>query len=128
MGMKKKSGFTFLELMVAISVFAVLSILVIKLYITANKNMSLQMDRQNMMMQAQMLLEKYKTTKENIGNYAGEGNPGTSFQEVNNYYVVVQGNMIDSQGGILHEVTVRVRRNPVEAGSEVMIKSHVLAN
>ncbi|WP_163193433.1 type IV pilus modification PilV family protein [Clostridium thermarum] len=128
MRIKKKNGFTFLELMVAIGVFAVISVLVIRLNITANKNMSLQMERQNMMMQAQMLLEKYKTTKENIGNYAGEGNPSTNFQKVNNYYVIVQGNIIDPEGGILHEVTVRVRRNPSEPGDEVMIKSHVLAN
>ena len=128
MQIKKKKGFTFIELMATITVFAVLSILIVRLNITANKNMSLQRERQNMMMQAQMLLEKYKTTKENIGSYVGEGNPGTSFQRINNYYVVVQGSIIDAQGGILHEVIVRVRREPLEVDNEVMIKSHILAN
>ena len=128
MSIKKKKGLTFLELMIAIAIFAVLSILVIRINITANKNMSTQMEKQNMMMQAQMLLEKYKTTKENIGSYAGEGNSGTSFIKIDNYYVVVQGTIKDVEGGGLYEVTVRVRRWPEDAENEVMLKSHVLAN
>ncbi|MDP4089595.1 MAG: prepilin-type N-terminal cleavage/methylation domain-containing protein [Bacillota bacterium] len=124
----RKKGLTFIELMIAIAIFGVLSVVVVRLNVTANKNMTLQMDKQNMMMVAQTQLEKFKTTKTNIGSYTSEGAPGNSFQNISGYYVVVQSNISDSQGGILYEVTVRVRRDPKDYENEVILKGHVLAN
>lgn len=125
----KKKGFTFIETMIAITVFAVLAILVVRLNITANRNISTQADRQNMMMEAQKLMEKTKTTTVGIGTYVDENSPLNDFKQVDGYYAVVQVKNVGSQGPpTLLEVTIIVRRDAMDKNNQVVLKSHFLKN
>lgn len=64
----KSKGFTYIEVMMAVTIFLVLSALVVRLNITANKNMNMQIQKQNVMMEAQKCLEEYKNNPENYQN------------------------------------------------------------
>lgn len=64
----KSTGFTYIEVMMAITIFLVLSALAVRLNITANKNMNIQIQKQNVMMEAQKCLEEYKNNPENYQN------------------------------------------------------------
>jgi prepilin-type N-terminal cleavage/methylation domain-containing protein len=127
----KKKGFTYLEVMIAITVFSVLALLVVRLNIAANRNMNAQIERQNMMMVAQKLMEKTKTTTTGVGTYVGEDSPYNYFEQLEGYYVVVQlKDAYPNQQGPtkLHEITVRVRKQIIDKKSEVVLTSHYLEN
>lgn len=117
----KKDGFTYVEVMIAVAVFLILFVLVMKLDIAANANLRLQGDKQNMLMEAQKQIEKYKTSKQEVGNY----DTGT-YQSVDGYYVIVHGQPVSNPAGILYQVTVKVRKNLSDSNSEVMLQSHML--
>lgn len=122
----KKGGFTYIEVVVAFSIFLVLLTIVIKLNAAGNQNMRIQLDRQKMMMEAQKLLEKYKTTKTDIGSYADDNYLHDNFVQTDGYYVVVQSKSLDT--GMLYEVTVRVRKNITDKDNEIVLQGHVLKN
>lgn len=124
----KKKGFTYIEIMIAISIFLILSIFVVRLNITANKNINTQVDRQNMMMEAQKQLEKFKTTTTTIGTYVDDNYLNDSYQQMDGYYVVVQSKTVNEGSPTLLEVTVRVRKNVTDKNNEVVLTSHFLRN
>lgn len=124
----KKKGFTYIEIMIAITIFLILAIFVVRLNIAANKNMTKQVDRQNMMMEAQKLLEKFKTTTTPIGNYVDDNYLHNSYQQIDSYYVVVQSKNISEGPPTLLEVTVRVRKDVTDKNNEVVLTSHFLKN
>ncbi|WP_368490366.1 type II secretion system protein [Clostridium sp. BJN0013] len=64
----KNTGFTYVEIMVAITIFLLMSALVVRLNITSNKNINMQVKRQNLMLEAQKCLEEYKNNPENYHN------------------------------------------------------------
>jgi prepilin-type N-terminal cleavage/methylation domain-containing protein len=127
----KKRGFTYLEVMIAIAVFSVLALLVVRLNITANRNMNAQIERQNMMMVAQKIMEKTKTTTTGVGTYVGENSPYNAFDQIEGYYAVVQVKeaYANQQGSKkLLEITVRLRRQIIDTKNEVILVSHYLQN
>lgn len=117
----KKKGFTYIEVMIATTIFLILSIFVVRLNIVANKNIRSQIDRQNMMMEAQKLLEKFKSTTTTIGNYSNG-----DYEKIDNYYVVVQSKTVSEGPPKLLEVTIRVRKNITDKNNEVVLTSHFL--
>lgn len=122
----KKGGFTYIEVIVAFSIFLVLLTIIIKLEVAGNQNMRMQLNSQNMMMEAQKLLEKYKTTKTDIGSYVDDNYIHDNYVYTDGYYVVVQSKPLDT--GILYEVTVRVRKDITDKNDEVVLQGHVLKN
>ncbi|MCT8976314.1 type II secretion system GspH family protein [Clostridium sp. CX1] len=117
----RKEGFTYIEIMIATTIFLILSIFIVRINITANKNIRLQIERQNMTMEAQKLLEKFKTATTDVGNY----NNG-DYEKVDNYYVVVQSKTVSEGPPKLLEVTIRVRKNIADKNNEVVLTSHFL--
>lgn len=114
----KRRGFTYIEVMIAIAVFLIMAVCVMKLNIEANKNINKQIDKQDMMMEAQKQLEIFKTTKEDIK------------KDVDNYHVIVQS----SNDPNLLTVTVTVRKNlknddnDNDDDNEVILISHFYKN
>ncbi|MBV7275756.1 hypothetical protein JMF89_06150 [Clostridiaceae bacterium UIB06] len=124
----KKYGFTYIEVMIATTIFIVLSIIVVRLNIESNKNVNIQVDKQNMMMEAQKILEKSKTNPVSVGD-----NNFNSYEEINDnsgkYYYVTQVANIGTQGPpTLLQITVRVRKNVNDVKNEVILTSHFLKN
>ncbi|WP_411682450.1 hypothetical protein [Clostridium thailandense] len=124
----KKYGFTYIEVMIATTIFIVLSIIVVRLNIESNKNVNIQVDKQNMMMEAQKILEKSKTNPISVGD-----NNFNSYEEINDnsgkYYYVTQVANIGTQGPpTLLQITVRVRKNVNDVKNEVILTSHFLKN
>ncbi|MFL0195452.1 type II secretion system protein [Clostridium sp. WILCCON 0269] len=118
----KNKGFTYIEIMMAIAIFLILSAFIVRLNITSNKNMNTQVQQQNMMMEAQKLLEKFKTTTTSVGNYANN-----DYEPIDGYYVVVQYEAVSGFPNLL-QITVRVRENVSDANNEVVLTSHFLKN
>ncbi|MFT8315604.1 MAG: prepilin-type N-terminal cleavage/methylation domain-containing protein [Clostridium sp.] len=124
----KKNGFTYIEVMMAIAVFLILAVCVMKLNIAANKNINAQIDKQNMMMEAQKQLEKFKTTTANVGNYVDDNYQNDHYEQIDGYYVIVQSKNIDQSSQKLLEVTVRVRKDITDKDNEVVLMSHFYKN
>jgi prepilin-type N-terminal cleavage/methylation domain-containing protein len=122
----KKKGFTYIEVMIAIAIFSILSIFAVELNIAANKNITSQVDRQNMMMEAQKQLEKFKTTTASIGTYVDDNYKDDSYQQIDGYYVVVQSKTVSQGPPTLLEVTIRVRKDITDKNNEVVLVSHFL--
>lgn len=124
----KKDGFTYIEVMVAIAVFLILVVCVMNLNIVANNNINSQIDKQNMMMEAQKQLEKFKTTTETIGSYVDDNYQDDQYEQVDGYYVIVQAKNVDKASSKLLEITVRVRKNITDKDNEVVLMSHFYKN
>lgn len=124
----KKSGFTYIEVMIAITVFLIIAICVMKLNIEANKNINRQIDKQDMMLEAQKQLERFKTTTENIGNYVDDNYQDDNYEQIDGYYVIVQSRNIDKASSKLLEVTVRVRKDVTDKDNEIVLMSHIYKN
>lgn len=117
----KNTGFTYIEIMMAVAIFLIFSAFILRLNITSNKNMNTQVQRQNMMMEAQKLLEQFKTTETDIGD-------NSHYQQIDGYYVMVDSNNVQNNSSNFVEVTVRVRKNMDDANNEVVLVSHFLKN
>ncbi|KZL93389.1 type II secretion system protein [Clostridium magnum] len=125
----KKKAFTYIEVMIAITIFLIMSIFVIRLNIAANKKINMQVDRQNMMMEAQKLLEKFKTTTTGIGIYVDDNYLHNKYEKIDGYNVIVQVKNLNNQGlPELLEVTVRIRKDIADKNNEVVLTSHFLKN
>lgn len=127
----KKRGFTYIEVMMAIGVFIMLSAFVIRLNIAANKNVNAQVLRQNMMMEAQRCLEESKNDPDS-SEYKGsdykkmkEDNKDTN-KDTNKdvYYVNISSMQVKADSPNLFEITVKVRDGIDDEKNEVVLKSH----
>ncbi|AZV55567.2 type II secretion system protein [Clostridium sp. AWRP] len=116
----KKRGFTYIEVMMAIGVFIMLSAFVIRLNIAANKNVNKQVLRQNMMMEAQKCLEKSKNNPDS-SEYKG-----SDYKNIDGYYVNISSMQVKADSPNLFEITVRVRDSIYSDKNEVVLKSHFL--
>ncbi|MFA9396692.1 MAG: type IV pilin protein [Clostridiaceae bacterium] len=122
----KKNGFTYIEVMIAVGIFFILFVVIMRLDSEANKNMNRQIAKQNMMLEAQKQVEKFKTTNANIGSYSDDNNDtNDSFENIDNYYVALDSKLAGSSD-ILYEVTVVVRKTAQDKENEVILKTHVL--
>jgi len=119
----KKKGFTYIELMIAMSIFTLSIVMIIKLNITSETNINKQMNSQKMMFVAQQQVEKFKTTLSNIGSYEDGFK-----QDSSGYYIVVRGDNVITNNGNLYLVSVWVRENDTDKLSEIKLQSHVLKN
>ncbi|AGY76858.2 type II secretion system protein [Clostridium autoethanogenum] len=116
----KKRGFTYIEVMMAISVFIMLSVFVIRLNIAANKNVNKQVLRQNMMMEAQRCLEESKNDPDS------RKYKGSDYKKMDGYYVNISSIQVKADSPNLFQITVRVRNNIDDEENEVVLKSHFL--
>ena len=116
----KKRGFTYIEVIIAIAIFAMLLTFVIKLDNTSNMLMKNQREKLRMVYVAQLALEKFKSNLLSIGDNSIEG-----------YYVLVEGSSVDksniiSQGSsstvsvIEVKVTVKKNKNDLEENSVIL--------
>jgi len=124
----KKKGFTYIELMVAISIFAVLIIIVMKVNITSQSNLNKQKTSQKMMFVAQQQIELYKTDFLDKGSYEEGFEADTS-----GYFVVVKGDNTVTNNTVadnenLYLVTVWVRKSLTDNSNEIKLQSHILKN
>ena len=111
-----KKGFTYLEVMIAISIFAILFLTIIKLNALSENNLNAQLNSQKMMFVAQKRLEEYKTTQVADPNFA----------LLDGYYVQLISD--NTPGGALCRVTITVRRDSSSTNGEIALQSHVLKN
>ncbi|QXE19805.1 type II secretion system protein [Clostridium sp. 001] len=116
----KKRGFTYIEVMMAISVFIMLSAFVIRLNITANKNVNKQVLKQNMMMEAQKCLEESKNNPDS-SEYKND-----SYKKMDGYYINISSVPVKADSPNLFQITVKVRNNIDDEENEVVLKSHFL--
>lgn len=122
----RKKGFTYIELMIAVSIFSLLVLMVMKLNMISESNMNKQMNSQKMMFVAQSQIENFKTSLgnnavvTNIGSYPDDFKPGTS-----GYYIVINGNNTITSDTNLYLVTVWVRKSSTDASTEIKLQSHV---
>jgi prepilin-type N-terminal cleavage/methylation domain-containing protein len=114
----KKKGFTYLEVMIAISIFAILILAIMKLNITSENNLNSQITNQKMMFLAQKQLEKYKTTQ--------PAGIIPVFTLIDGYYVKLTSD--NTPGGNIYRVTVIVRKNPTNSTGELTLQCHVIKN
>ena len=114
----KKKGFTYIEVMMAISVFIMLSAFIIRLNITANKNVNMQVLKQNMMMEAQKCLEESKNNPDS-DEYKND-----SYKEMDGYYINISSVPVKADSPNLFQITVKVRNNIDDEKNEVVLKSH----
>lgn len=70
----KKRGFTYIEVMIGMAIFAITLIFVSRLYRTTSMTMYIQQQKLKMMYTAQKVLENYKTTLNNNGSANDKGN------------------------------------------------------
>ena len=111
-----KKGFTYIEVMIAISIFAILVVVIMKLNITSESNLNDQITSQKMMFVAQKQMEKFKTTYGNIDD----------FTLIDGYYVKLES---DSSPGVnLYKVTVHVKKRYADTNDVITLQSHVLKN
>lgn len=125
-----KKGFTYIEVMMAIAVFLIMAICVMKLNIEANKNIIRQVDKQDMMMEAQKQMEIFKTTTKNIGKYIADNSQDNEYKLKDDYYYIIVQSSNDEQlnDSNLLKVTVRVRKNLKNDDNEVILISHFYKN
>ncbi|HEY8892277.1 MAG TPA: type II secretion system protein [Clostridium sp.] len=117
----KKKGFTYIEIMIAISIFTILIVMIMKLNITSEGNLNKQTSSQKMMFVAQQQIEKYKSTLSNIGSYEN----GFT-QDSSGYYIVVRGDNSVTDNTNVYLVTVWVRKSSTDNSNEIKLQSHVL--
>ena len=123
----RKKGFTYIELMIAISIFALLILMVMKINITSQSNLNKQMNSQKMMFVAQKQMERFKTTVSNNSTLSNIGSYENGFQEDDSgYYIVVNGNNLVTNNSNVYLVTVWVRKSPNDSSNEIKLQSHVL--
>ena len=121
-----KKGFTYIEVIIAISVFAILILTVMKLNVTSENNLNSQINSQKMMFVAQQQIEKFKTTLStnaavtNIGAYPDNFKPDNS-----GYYIVAIGNNTVTNNSNLYLVTIWVRISSADSSTEIKLQSHV---
>ncbi|MBV4419776.1 type II secretion system GspH family protein [Clostridium tyrobutyricum] len=114
----RKRGFTYIEIMVALGVFMVLSIFIIRLNITSNRNMNMQIERQNMIMEAQKCIEEIKSDpiKYNNNNYKSK----------DGYYVSQFAKRTSTSKNIsIFEITVKVK-SVNHSGDPVLLSTQFL--
>jgi len=114
----RKKGFTYLEVMIAISIFAILILAVMKLNIVTQNNLNNQITSQKMMFVAQKQLEKYKTAQTSVTTLP--------FNLIDGYYVKLESD--NTPGGNIYRVTVSVRKKPTDSAGEIILQSHVIKN
>jgi prepilin-type N-terminal cleavage/methylation domain-containing protein len=100
----KKRGFTYIEVMIAFAIFAILMVFVMKLDSTANRLMRYQQEQLRMVYTAQMAMEKYK-----YNQITYEDN------NFNGYYVKVEETPINktfnNDIAVLTEIKITVKKN-----------------
>ncbi|MBC8062739.1 MAG: prepilin-type N-terminal cleavage/methylation domain-containing protein [Clostridiaceae bacterium] len=125
----KRKGFTYIEVMIAISIFAILILMIMRLNITSEKNLNSQFTSQKMMFVAQQQIESFKNTvTNNIGSY-----PNGFQLDSSGYYIVVKSDNKVTNDSVttntnLYQVTVWIRKNPTDNSNEIKLQSHVLKN
>ena len=120
----RKKGFTYIEVMIAITIFSILILIIMKLNVTSENNLNSQIASQKMMFVAQQQMEKFKTTlPTNIGSY-----PSGFQQDTSGYYVVVNGDNSVTNNIKVYLVTVWVRKNASDSSNEIKLQSHILDN
>jgi prepilin-type N-terminal cleavage/methylation domain-containing protein len=112
----KNKGFTYIELMIAISIFTLLILTVMKLNSTSQSNINKQIHSQKMMFVAQRQLEKFKSTQ-----IVEVTQP---FALIDGYYVKLVSD--NTTGGNIYKVTVSVRIDPNSGTDEITLQSHVI--
>lgn len=123
----RKKGFTYIELMIAISIFTLLLLMIMKLNSTSESNLNNQIDSQKRIYVAQQQMEKFKTTLPSIGVAANIGTYPNNFKLDNSgYYIVVNGNNYVTNNSNVYLVTVWIRKSPFDSSNETKLQSHVL--
>lgn len=123
----RKKGFTYIELSIALAIFALLLLMVVKLNRTSESNLNRQSDNQKMLFVAQQQIEKFKTTLPNMGATANIGTYPNDFQIDNSgYYIVVKGDNYVTSNSNVYLVTVWVRKSLTDSYGEIKLQSHVL--
>lgn len=114
----KKKGFTFIEVMIAMTIFALAILLVVKLNSVSTKNLNKQNQRQQMLYTAQRLMESYKSvlpTQELTGT------------TIDGFYVKVDNPIIAfGASENLYEITIHIRPTAADADDEEVLSAHVL--
>ncbi|WP_416175897.1 type II secretion system protein [Clostridium sp.] len=111
----KKTGFTYIEVMMATAIFAIFSVIVIKLNIAANSNINMQLKKQDMMMEAQKCVEEMKNDPEEYTS--------SSYKKKDGYYI---SEVAEDEGGKLFKFTVNVRIKENDDENEVKLVTHFL--
>lgn len=117
----RKKGFTYIELMIAISIFTLLILIIMKLNSTSESNINKQINDQKMIFMAQHQMEKFKTTLASIGTY-----PNDFKLDDSGYYIVVKGNNYVTNNSNVYLVTVWIRKSPLDNSNEIKLQSHVI--
>lgn len=114
----KKRGFTYIEVMMALAVFLMLSAFVIRLNVEANRNMNMQIQRQNMMMEAQKCVEEIKSDPTKYSD--------STYKVKDGYNVSQLAQKISTEQDIdLFEITVKVKSID-DSGDPVSLSTHFL--
>jgi len=113
----RKKGFSYIEVMIAISIFALLLIMVMKINSTSQSNLNKQINSQKMMFVAQEQMEKYKSSQLKVVETQ-------DFILIDEYYVKLT--IDNTPGGNIYRVTVTVRSVPTDGSGEIILQSHIL--
>lgn len=117
MNMKKK-GFTFIEVMIAMTIFAFAILLVVKLNSASTINLNKQNYRQSMLFTAQRLMESYKSVPVSAQELAGT--------IIDGFYVKVDSPISYGTSGTLFEITIHIRPSATDTDNEEILSSHVI--
>jgi prepilin-type N-terminal cleavage/methylation domain-containing protein len=112
----KKKGFTYIELMIAITIFTILILTIMKLNSTSQSNINKQISSQKMMFVAQKQMEVFKSTQ--------PVEVTVPFTLIDGYYVKLVSD--NTPGGNIYRVTISVRQDPNIGADEIILQSHVL--
>lgn len=124
----KKKGFTYIELMIAITIFTIIILTIMKLNSISQSNINKQISSQKMMFVAQKQMEVFKTSLSNTPKEANVSNESKYFQldDGGDYYIVVNGDNSGTNNANVYLVTVWVRESPTNSSTELKLQSHVI--
>ena len=114
----KKKGFTFLEVMIAMAIFAVAILFIVKLNSASNANINRQFNRQKMLYTAQRLLESYKSVAPSSQELSGT--------TIDGYYVKVDSIIAQGSSGHLFEITIHITTHLGDTQNEEILATHVI--
>jgi prepilin-type N-terminal cleavage/methylation domain-containing protein len=108
-----KKGFTYIEVMIAVAIFSIMMIFIIRLDTVTSRNVRNFNENMKMMNIAQSEIEVYKSKPEDSSGKIVEG-----------YFVMVKSISLDAY---LSEVTVTVKKSAQAPDSEALVlKNHLL--
>ncbi|MCJ7689220.1 MAG: prepilin-type N-terminal cleavage/methylation domain-containing protein [Clostridiaceae bacterium] len=112
----RKKGFTYIELMIAITIFTILILTIMKLNSTSQSNINKQINSQKMMFVAQKQMEKFKSTQ--------PVEITVPFTVIDGYYVKLVSD--NTPGGNIFRVTISVRKDLTSGTDEITLQGHVI--